>query len=138
MILVERLKTIKWRGPLTWLAVVVGIVQGPLLAESWQTISPPLQWNDNLFLLTVAPFQVLVVLGFQAYLRDWRSVRFFCSFFEIGSVNMIASGASGLVYGAIYKVINPGTSMPIAGGIGLLIGVRLVRFLFRKPLAALH
>ena len=145
--MLAQLKAIRWRVVLVSLAIVSSIAQGPFMLDGMAASTPPLRWIDNAVVLLAIPVMLLVVIGFQAAVLEFRrlikfrflmptvnGVRLGCVFFEIAAIYFIAAGASALATSAVRGTVTPAATFALAMGIGTLTGARLARLLFRRQL----
>jgi hypothetical protein len=94
-------------------------------------------WEDIPFIFIGCALGLLVVIGFQALLRNFRVARFASLAFGAIGVYFLAAGVAAAVWGLVQFGAVPHAFIFLACGLGITTGVALCHLLFASKWAAI-
>jgi hypothetical protein len=114
---------------------VIGLVSGPYALRSAQLAQPPLGWPDLAFIFAGSIVGIVLVLGFQALLRNPRAVRWGWLLFGANAAFFVGAGVSSLITSLVIGNGGPSSVMFLVIGVGISTGLVLCRYCFRSAFA---
>jgi len=118
-------------------AAIGGFVSGPFSLQATAASQPPHVWEDIPFVFVGCAVGLLMVVGCQALLRNFRAARFASLAFGAIGVYFLAAGAAAAIWGLVQFGAVPHAFIFLACGLGITTGVALCYFLFSSKWAAI-
>ncbi|WP_157235783.1 hypothetical protein [Chitiniphilus shinanonensis] len=100
-------------------AVIAGMVLEVLAPSTTSSLQPPLGWRDLLFVFFGSAIGISLVLGFQAVLRNGKSLRWGWYFFAISTAFLLGAGLSGIAIALASKTLQPASFLCLALACGM-------------------
>lgn len=120
----------KLRFALITVAVVAGLASGWSALESASSSQPPTTWSNLLFVFFGSALAVMLVLGFQAVIKNNKAFVFGWSFFAIGAVYFFAAGISSLAVSLASTGLQPASLLFLVMACGMAVGLVALKAVF--------
>lgn len=113
----------------------LGLISGPYALQSAQMAQPPLDWSDLLIVFAGCGIGIFLVLGFQAFVRQFRGVRWGWWIFGANAAFFLGAGTSSLAIGLATGIEGAAPVLFLAIGLGISLALALCRVFFRSAFA---